>query len=130
MKAIPSVLYKSEEMDLALVEQAIKNIIKKGFGCTPPPAITASDLNWKYLGKEYAILNGQAELARYAEVEAYKYVNDEPILCPAVMEIINKYFNTFHTSHNLYYAPKSTPAAQVIKWLSDDFIGTMENPGI
>ena len=128
MKEIPSLMYKSEEMDLSLVEKAIKNIIKRGFGCTP--AITAFELNWKYLGKEYAILNGQAELARYAEVEAYKYVNDEPILCPAVMEIINKYFNTFHTSHNLYYAPKSIPASRVRKWLNDDFIGTMENPGI
>ena len=128
MKAIPSILYKSEEMDLTLVEQAIKNIIKKGFGCTP--AITASSLNWNYLGKEYAILNGQEDLARDAEVEAYKYVDDEPILCPAVMEIINKYFNTFHTSHNLYYAPKSIPVSRVHKWLNDDFIGTMENPGI
>ena len=128
MKAISSILYKSEEMDLSLVEKVIKNIIKKGFGCTP--AITAFEFNWKYLGKEYALLNGQAEFARYAEVEAYKYINDEPILCPAVMQIINKYFNTYHTSHNLYYAPKSTPASRVYKWLNDDFIGTMENPGI
>lgn len=123
----PSLIYKSEDMDIDLVEQAIKNIIKKGFGCTP--AITASDLNWKYLGKEYAILNGQDDLARFAEVKPYKFVDGEPILCPAVMELINKYFNTFRTSHNLYYAPKSTPAARVIRWLSDDFVGTMENPG-
>ena len=127
MKTIPSILYKSEEMDLTLVEQAIKNIIKKGFGCKP--AITASELNWKYLGKEYAILNGQDDFARDAEVEAYKFVNGEPILCPAVMEIINKYFNTFRTSHNLYYAPKSTPESRICKWLNDDFVGTMENPG-
>ena len=126
MKAVPSVLYRSEEMDLTLVEQSIKNIIKRGFGCTP--AITASSFNWKYLGKEYAILNGQDNLARFAEVEAYKYVDGEPILCPAVMEIINKYFNTYRTSHNLYYAPKSIPASRVLKWLNDDFIGTMENP--
>ena len=78
MKAIPSILYKSEEMDLSLVEKAIKNIIKKGFGCKP--AITASDLNWNYLGKEYAILNGQENLARDAEIKAYKYVDGEPIL--------------------------------------------------
>ena len=128
MKAIPSILYKSEEMDLALVEQAIKNIIKKGFGCTP--AITASSLNLNYLGKEYAMLNGQEDIARYAKVEPYKFVDGEPILYPAVMEIINKYFNTYRTSDNLYYAPKSTPASRVIKWLSDDFIGTMENPGV
>ena len=56
MKEIPSLMYKSEEMDLSLVEKAIKNIIKRGFDCTP--AITAFELNWKYLGKEYAILNG------------------------------------------------------------------------
>ena len=127
MKEIPSLSYKSDEMNLTLVEQAIKNIIKKGFGCTP--AITASDLNWKQLGKEYAFLNGQDDLARFAEVKPYKFVDGEPILCPAVMEIINKYFNTFRTSHNLYYAPKSISAARVIKWLSDDFVGTIENPG-
>lgn len=123
----PSLIYKSEEMNLDLVEQAIQNIIKRGFGAAGP-AITLSDLNWKYLGREYAILNGQDNLARFAEVKAYKYVDGEPQLCPAVMEIVNKYFNTYRTRHNLYYAPKSTPAKRVYRWLNDDFIGTMENP--
>ena len=115
-------------MNLDLVEQAIQNIIKRGFGAAGP-AITASDLNCKYLGREYAQLEGKSDLARFAEVKAYKYVDGEPQLCPAVMEIINKYFNTYRTRHNLYYAPKSTPASRVIRWLSDDFVGTMENPG-
>lgn len=123
----PSLIYKSEEMNLDLVEQAIQNIIKRGFGAAGP-AITLSDLNWKYLGREYAQLEGKSDLARFAEVKAYKYVDGEPQLCPAVMEIINKYFNTYRTRHNLYYAPKSTPAKQVYRWLNDDFIGTMENP--
>ena len=123
----PSLIYKSEEMNLDLVEQAIQNIIKRGFGAAGP-AITASDLNWKYLGREYAQLEGKSDLARFAEVKAYKYLDGEPQLCPAVMEIINKYFNTYRTRHNLYYAPKSTPASRVIRWLSDDFVGTMENP--
>ena len=123
----PSLIYKSEEMNLDLVEQAIQNIIKRGFGAAGP-AITASDLNWKYLGREYAQLEGKSDLARFAEVKACKYVDGEPQLCPAVMEIINKYFNTYRTRHNLYYAPKSTPASRVIRWLSDDFVGTMENP--
>ena len=122
-----SLIYKSEEMNLDLVEQAIQNIIERGFGAAGP-AVTASDLNCKYLGREYAILNGQDDLAKFAEVKAYKYVNGVPILCPAVMEIINKYFNTYRTRHNLYYAPKSTPANRVYSWLKDDFIGTMENP--
>lgn len=122
-----SLIYKSEEMNLGLVEQAIQNIIKRGFGAAGP-AITASDLNWKYLGREYAQLEGKSDLARFAEVKAYKYVDGEPQLCPAVMEIINKYFNTYRTRHNLYYASKSTPAKQVYRWLNDDFIGTMENP--
>ena len=124
----PSLIYKSEEMNLDLVEQAIQNIIKIGFGAAGP-AITASDLNFKYLGREYAQLEGKLDLARFAEVKAYKYVDGEPQLCPAVMEIINKYFNTYRTRHNLYYAPKSTPASRVIRWLNDDFVGTMENPG-
>ena len=122
-----SLIYKSEEMNLDLVEQAIQNIIKRGFGAAGP-AITLSDLNWKYLGREYAQLEGKSDLARFAEVKAYKYVDGEPQLCPAVMEIINKHFNTYRTRHNLYYAPKSTPANQVYRWLNDDFIGTMENP--
>lgn len=123
----PSLIYKSEEMNLGLVEQAIQNIIKRGFGAAGP-AITASDLNCKYLGREYAQLEGKSDLARFAEVKAYKYVDGEPQLCPAVMEIINKYFNTYRTRHNLYYAPKSTPAKRVLSWLNDNFIGTMENP--
>ena len=123
----PILIYKSEEMNLDLVEQAIQNIIKRGFGAAGP-AVTAYDLNCKYLGREYAILNGQDDLAKFAEVKAYKYVNGVPILCPAVMDIINKYFNAYRTRHNLYYAPKSTPANRVYSWLKDDFIGTMENP--
>lgn len=118
----PSLIYKSEEMNLDLVEQAIQNIIKKGFGAAGP-AITAADLNWKYLGREYALLEGKIDLARFAEVKAYKYVNGVPQLCPAVMEIINKYFNTYRTRHYLYYAPKSTPAKRVYSWLKDNFNG-------
>lgn len=118
----PSLIYKSEEMNLDLVEQAIQNIIKKGFGAAGP-AITAADLNWKYLGREYALLEGKLDLARFAEVKAYKYDNGVPQLCPAVMEIINKYFNTYRTRHYLYYAPKSTPAKRVYSWLKDNFNG-------
>ena len=123
----PFLIYKSEEMNLDLVEQAIQNIINRGFGAAGP-AITAADLNGKYLGREYAQLDGKSDLAKFAEVKDYKYVDGVPVLCPAVMEIINKYFNTYRTRHNLYYAPKSTPTSRVISWLSDDFIGTMENP--
>lgn len=122
-----SLIYKSEEMNLDLVEQAIQNIIKRGFGAAGP-AITATDLNGKYLGREYAQLDGKSDLTKFAEVRAYTYVDGAPILCPAVIEIVNKYFNTYSTRHNLYYAPKSTPAKRVKSWLNDDFIGTMENP--
>ena len=123
----PTLIYKSEEMNLDLVEQAIQNIINRGFGAAGP-AITAADLNGKYLGREYAQLDGKSDLAKFAEVKDYKYVDGVPVLCPAVMDIINKYFNAYRTRHNLYYAPKSTPTSRVISWLSDDFIGTMENP--
>ena len=123
----PTLIYKSEEMNLDLVEQAIQNIINRGFGAAGP-AITATDLNGKYLGREYAQLDGKSDLAKFAEVKAYKYVDGAPILCPAVMEIINKYFNTYRTRHNLYYAPKSTSSKRVKSWLNDSGIGTMENP--
>ena len=123
----PTLIYKSEEMNLDLVEQAIQNIINRGFGAAGP-AITAADLNGKYLGREYAQLDGKSDLAKFAEVKDYKYVDGVPVLCPAVMEIINKYFNTYRTRHNLYYAPKSTPPKRVKSWLNDSGIGTMENP--
>lgn len=91
-RTISPILYRSEEMDLALVEQAIKNIIDRGSGAAGP-AITANTLNL-YLGKEYAYLEGNKPyIADYARVKAYKYVKEEPILAPAVMHIINKYFN-------------------------------------
>ena len=96
----PTLIYKSEEMNLDLVEQAIQNIINRGFGAAGP-AITAADLNGKYLGREYAQLDGKSDLAKFAEVKAYKYVDGVPVLCPAVMEIINKYFNTYRTRHIL-----------------------------
>ena len=66
------------------------------------------------------------------KIKVYKYVDGEPTLCPEVMNIINTYFNMYRTrdTHYYYYAPKSTPAIRVIRWLNDDFIGTMENPGI
>ena len=114
-------------MNLDLVKQAIQNIIERGFGAAGP-AVTASDLYSKYLGIEYAQLDGKLDIARFAEVKVYEYVNGEPMLSAAVMEIINKYFKTYRTRHNLYYAPKSTPAKRVRSWLSDNFIGTMENP--
>ena len=123
----PTLIYKSEEMNLDLVEQAIQNIINRGFGAAGP-AITAADLNGKYLGREYAQLDGKSDLAKFAEVKDYKYVDGVPVLCPAVMEIINKYFNTYRTRHNLYYAPKSTSPKRVKSWLNDSGIGTMENP--
>ncbi len=43
-RTISPILYRSEEMDLSLVEQAIKNIIDRGFGAAGP-AITANTLN-------------------------------------------------------------------------------------
>ena len=123
----PRLQYRSEEMDIQLVETAIQNIIKRGFGAAGP-AITASDFGWKYLGREYAELEGKSDMARFAEVRAYKYVNGEPEYAPAVMELVNKYFNIIRTRHYIYYAPKSTPLKRVYRWLNDDFIGTMENP--
>ena len=126
-RTISPILYRSEEMDLTLVEQAIKNIIDRGSGAAGP-AITANTLNL-YLGKEYAYLEGNKPyIADYARVKAYKYVKEEPILALAVMHIINKYFNQYDTDRGLYYAPKSVPAKQVYRWLYDDLIGTMENP--
>ena len=77
----PSLIYKSEEMNLDLVEQAIQNIIKRGFGAAGP-AITASDLNSKYLSREYAQLEGNSDLAKFAEIKAYKFVDGIPVLCP------------------------------------------------
>ena len=59
MKEIPSLSYKSDEMNLDLVEQAIKNIIHRGFAPTVP-AITVYDFKW-YLGREYARLEGKSD---------------------------------------------------------------------
>ena len=121
--------YNSEEMDLDLVEQAVQNIANRGFGAAGP-AVTPFTL-FKYIAREYAELEGKSDIANYVKIKAYKYVDGEPTLCPEVMEIINTYFNMYRTrdTHYYYYAPKSTPASRVIRWLSDDFVGTMENPG-
>lgn len=123
----PALIYNSEEMNLDLVEQAVHKIIEKGFGAYGP-AITAYDLLHRYLGREYAIVGGQEDLSRFALVKPYAYAYGQIILCPAVMEIINKHFKTYRTKHYIYYAPKSTSVRRVRNWLGDDFIGVMENP--
>ena len=127
-KTIASFTYKSEEMNLDLVEQAIQNIASKGFG-TAGFAVTPFTL-FKYIARQYAELEGKSDIANYVKIKAYKYVDGEPTLCPEVMNIINTYFNMYCTIdyHYYYFAPKSTPAKQVQNWLEDEFIGTMENP--
>lgn len=121
-------IYKSEEMDLALIEQAIQNIANRRFGAAGF-AVTPFTL-FKYIAKEYAELEGKSDIANYVKIKVYKYVDGEPTLCPEVMKIINTYFNLYRTrdTHDYYYAPKSTSAKQVQNWLEDEFIGTMENP--
>lgn len=122
--------YNSEEMNLDLVEQAVQNIASRGFGAAGP-AVTPFTL-FKYIAKQYAELEGKSDIANYVKIKVYKYVGNEPTLCPEVMEIINTYFNMYRIrdGHYLYYyfAPKSVPAKQVQNWLEDEFIGTMENP--
>ena len=127
-RTISPILYRSEEMNLDLVEQAAQNIANRGFGAAGP-AVTPFTL-FKYIAREYAELEGKSDIANYVKIKAYKYVGNEPTLCPEVMEIINTYFNMYRTrdSHYYYFAPKSVPAKQVQNWLEDDFIGTMENP--
>ena len=127
---IAAFTYKSEEMNLDLVEQAVQNIANRGFGAAGP-AVTPFTL-FKYIAREYAELEGKSDISRYVKIKAYKYVDGEPILCPEVMEIINTYFNMYHIRdghyHYDYFAPKSVPAKKVQNWLNDEFIGTMENP--
>lgn len=127
-KTIASFIYKSEEINLDLIEQSIQNIANRGFSATGL-AVTPFTL-FKYIVKEYAELEGKSDISRYIKIKAYKYVDGESILCPAVMKIINTYFNMYCTRdyHYYYFAPKSTPIKQIQNWLEDEFIGTMENP--
>lgn len=125
---IESFTYNSEEMNLDLVEQAVQNIANRGFGAAGF-AVTPFTL-FKYIAKKYVELEGNSDIANYVKIKAYKYIDGEPTLCPAVMKIINAYFNMYHTKdyHYYYFAPKSIPIKQVQDWLEDEFIGTMENP--
>ena len=127
-KTIEYFTYKSEEMNLDLVEQAVQNIANRGFGAAGL-AVTPFTL-FKYIAREYAELEGKSDIANYVKIKTYKYVNGEPILCPEVMNIINIYFNMYCTKdyHYYYFAPKSIPVKQVQDWLEDEFIETMENP--
>ena len=131
-RTISPILYRSEEMDLDLVEQAIKNIIHRGFAPTVP-AVTVYDFKW-YLGREYARLEGKSEdLMHVAMVEIYEYdKNNNPVFCPAVMKLINTYFSTYRikihrTINYLYYAPKNTPIERIKDWLKGTGIGILVN---
>lgn len=127
-KTIEYFTYKSEEMNLDLIEQAVQNIANRGFGAAGL-AVTPFTL-FKYIAKEYAELEGKSDIANYVKIKVYKYIDGEPTLCPEVMKIINTYFNMYCTRdyHYYYFAPKSIPIKQIQNWLEDEFIGTMENP--
>ena len=127
-KTIEYFTYKSEEMNLDLIEQAVQNIASRGFGAAGL-AVTLFTL-FKYIAREYAELEDKSDIANYVKIKTYKYVDGEPTLCPEVMNIINTYFNMYCTIdyHYYYFAPKSIPVKQVQNWLEDEFIGTMENP--
>ena len=51
-----------------------------------------------------------------------------PIYDEEIEKILFDNFNVFTTSEITYLAPKKTAKATVKRWLSDDYIGTMENP--
>lgn len=51
-----------------------------------------------------------------------------PIYDEEIEKILHDNFNFFPTSEITYLAPKKTSKASVKRWLSDDYIGTMENP--
>lgn len=126
-KTIASFTYKSEEMNLDLIEQAIQNIANRGFGAAGL-AVTPFTL-FKYIVKEYAELEGKSDISRYVKIKVYEYIDGEPTLCPEVMKIINTYFNMYCTKdyHYYYFALKSILVKQVQNWLEDEFIETMEN---
>jgi hypothetical protein len=51
-----------------------------------------------------------------------------PIYDDVIEKILFDNFNFFTTSEITYLAPKKTPKTAVKRWLSDDYIGTMEKP--
>ena len=51
-----------------------------------------------------------------------------PIYDEEIEKILFDNFNFFTTSEITYLAPKKTPKTTVKRWLSDDYIGTMEKP--
>jgi hypothetical protein len=51
-----------------------------------------------------------------------------PIYDEEIEKILFDNFNFFTTSEITYLAPKKTPKTAVKRWLSDDYIGTMEKP--
>lgn len=51
-----------------------------------------------------------------------------PIYDEEIEKILFDNFNFFATSEITYLAPKKTPKTSVKRWLSDDYIGTMEKP--
>lgn len=51
-----------------------------------------------------------------------------PIYDDEIEKILHDNFNFFPTNEITYLAPKKTPKTAVKRWLSDDYIGTMEKP--
>ena len=111
--------YNVDEIPTDAMEEIIKEIEKRGFGAAGP-AIT-SDNMYRWIAREWAGRNGE----RWSRLAYLRYTAKSR---NTVDEILHKYFNMHSDGGEDYWYKKSTPLKSVLKWLGDDFVGTMENP--
>ena len=111
--------YNVDDIPANVMEEIIKEIEKRGFGAAGP-AITSYYM-YRWIAREWASRNGES-------TSGLLYLKYTPKSRNAMDKILRKYFNVYSDGDKDYWYKKSTPLKSVLKWLGDDFVGTMENP--
>ena len=111
--------YNVDDIPANVMEEIIKEIEKRGFGAAGP-AITSYYM-YRWIAREWASRNGES-------LSGLLYLKYTPKSRDAMDKILRKYFNVYSDGDKDYWYKKSTPLKSVLKWLGDDFVGTMENP--
>lgn len=117
--------YDVKDIDIDEFKKIAEKIGNDKDGLGAAVAETKSKIVSSILGKMYNKTPWSVELnikswSRTAPVgEIY---DDE------IEKILADNFNTFPSGETTYLTPKKTPKTAVKRWLSDDYIGTMEKP--
>lgn len=117
--------YDVKDIDIEEFKRIAEKIGNDKYGLGATVAWSKSQLVSLILGKMFNKTKWSVEL----NIKSWSTkVPVGPIYDDEIEKILSDNFNVFTTSEITYLAPKKTPKSAVKRWLSDECIGTMENP--